>query len=55
MTTPSRTSQGRDRAGASPVRAGTPTPSSARMSGLQNALGNQALLRLLGSGEGLAA
>ena len=50
MTTPSRTSQSRDRAGASPGRSGTPTPSSARMSGLQNALGNQAMLRLLGSG-----
>src|SRR5262245_26365251 len=50
MTTPSRTSQDRDRAGASPGRTANPTPDPARMPGLQNGLGNQALMRLLGSG-----
>ncbi len=50
MTTPSRASQGRDRAGASPGRTGASTPGSARTSGLQEAVGNQALLRLLRSG-----
>ncbi|HSK77767.1 MAG TPA: hypothetical protein VLQ45_15050, partial [Thermoanaerobaculia bacterium] len=50
MTTPSRTRQGRDRAGASSGRTGASTPASERTPGLQEALGNQALLQLLSSG-----
>ena len=51
MTTSSRTSQGCDRAGASPGRAEASTPASERIPGLQEALGNQALARLLSSRE----
>src|SRR5690348_17999085 len=49
MSTHSRMSEGRNRAGTAPGRTGIPTPSSARMPGFQNARGSQALLRLLGS------
>lgn len=50
MSTPSRTSRGRNQAGAPPGRAGDTAPGAARTPGLQETLGNQALLRLLGPG-----